>query len=76
MIEGRGFPMDNVSIFTASRSTHLKVVVTALAASIAVVVVGIAASRAPVDTATLQTAGVIKASQTMTVTQSGNSTVR
>jgi hypothetical protein len=68
--------MDNVSIFTANRSTHLKVVVTALVASIVVVFVGIAASRGPIDTATLKSAGTVKASQTLMVTQSGTSAVR
>ena len=68
--------MDNVSIFTANRSTHLKVVVTALVASIAVVFVGIAASRAPVETATLKSAGIVKASRTLMVTQSDSSDIR
>lgn len=66
--------MDNVSIFTANRSTHLKIVVTSLVASIVVVFVGIAASRAPVETP--NSAGIVKATQTSIVTQSGASAVR
>jgi hypothetical protein len=62
--------MDNVSIFTASRSAHIKVVVTALVASIAVVIIGFAASRIPVEIATLKSTGIVKARQTLTVTQS------
>src|SRR5262249_20726912 len=47
-------PMNNSSFFTADRTTHLKIVVVSLLASIAVMVVGIAA-RPPVAVETQQT---------------------
>ena len=51
--------MNNSTIFTADRTTHLKVVVIALVASVAIIVVGIAArTTTPADaTAHIQTAG-------------------
>jgi hypothetical protein len=47
--------MNNASIFTADFRTHLKIVVTSLVASIAVVVVGISAHRVPEETVRVQT---------------------
>jgi hypothetical protein len=41
-----------------------------------VVFIGLAASRAPVEIATLKSTGVVKASQTLTVTQSDTSDIR
>jgi hypothetical protein len=43
--------MNNTSFFTADRATHLKIVVVSLLASIAVMVVGIAARPQATDTA-------------------------
>jgi hypothetical protein len=68
----------NSTIFTADRNTHLKIVVVSLVASIAVLVVGIAARSTPVDTtARIQTAGpALKAGKPIAVTNSDAVTVR
>ena len=63
----------NHSIHSADRATHLKIVVVALVAGIAVAGFGIAA-RSNVDYS--QTAQVIKAGKPVVVTSSGTSTVR
>ena len=66
----------NHSIHSADRATHLKIVVVALVAGIAVAAFGIAA-RTNVDYShTAQTAQVIKAGKPVVVTSSGTSTVR
>jgi hypothetical protein len=66
----------NHSIHSADRATHLKIVVVALVAGIAVAAFGIAA-RTNVDySQTAQTAQVIKAGKPVVVTSSGTSTVR
>jgi hypothetical protein len=64
----------NHSIYSADRSTHLKIVVVALVAGIAVAGLGIAA-RATSDDGYTQTARVIKAGKPVTVT-SNAATVR
>ena len=64
----------NHSIYSADRSTHLKIVVVALVAGIAVAGLGISA-RSSSDDYT-QTAHVIKAGKPVVVTSSGASTVR
>jgi hypothetical protein len=63
----------NHSIHSADRTTHLKIVVVALVAGIAVAAFGISA-RTNVDYS--QTAHVIKAGKVMTVTSSDASVVR
>ncbi len=63
----------NHSIHSADRSTHLKIVVVALVAGIAVAGFGISA-RTSSDYA--QTAHVIKAGKQVTVTSSDTSVVR
>ena len=63
----------NHSIHSADRTTHLKIVVVALVAGIAVAAFGISA-RTNSDYA--QTAQVIKAGKLMTVTSSNTSLVR
>jgi hypothetical protein len=63
----------NHSIHTADRATHLKIVMVALIAGVALAGVGIAARTNMADT---QTARVIKAGQPVTVTSSETSTVR
>jgi hypothetical protein len=64
----------NHSIYSADRMTHLKIVVVALVAGIAVAGLGISA-RSNSDDYT-QTARVIKAGKPVVVTSSGASTVR
>jgi len=71
--------MNNSSFFTADRTTHVKIVVVSLVASIAVIVVSIAARAPSIDTMTarMQTAPVVKATKTIVVTDSEqNATVR
>jgi hypothetical protein len=71
--------MNNSTIFTADRTTHLKIVVISLVASIAVIVVGIAARTTTTadTTARIQTAGpAVKAGKPIAITHSDTSTVR
>jgi hypothetical protein len=71
--------MNNSTIFTADRTTHMKIVVISLVASIAIVVVGIAArTTAPADaTARIQTAGpAVKAGKPIAITHSDTSAIR
>jgi hypothetical protein len=63
----------NHSIHSADRATHLKIVVVALVAGIAVIAVAISA-HTTFDYG--QTAHVVKAGKPMTVTSSDASTVR
>ena len=65
----------NHSIYSADRSTHLKIVVVALVAGIAVAGFGISA-RNNSDDGYTQSARVIKAGKAMTVTSSNISEVR
>ena len=65
----------NHSIYSADRSTHLKVVAVALVAGIAVAAVGLSA-RLNSDDGYAQTARVIKAGKPVTVTSSNTSMVR
>jgi hypothetical protein len=64
----------NHSIYSADRTTHLKIVVVALVAGIAVAGFGISARINPDDYA--QTAHVIKAGKAITVTSSDTSLFR
>ncbi|QWG16347.1 hypothetical protein KMZ68_15070 [Bradyrhizobium sediminis] len=64
----------NHSIHSADRSTHLKIVVVALVAGIAVAAFGISARTSSSDYT--QTAQVVKAGKLMTVTSSNASLVR
>jgi hypothetical protein len=63
----------NHSIHSADRSTHLKIVVVALVAGIAVAAFGISART---NSDYTQTAYVIKAGKPVTVTSSDTSVVR
>ena len=64
----------NHSIYSADRSTHLKIVVVALVAGIAVAAFGISARSFSNDG--YQTARVIKAGKAVTLTSSDTATVR
>jgi hypothetical protein len=64
----------NHSIYSADRSTHLKIVVVALVAGIVVAGLGISARTYSDDYA--QTAQVIKAGKPVTVTNANSSLVR
>ena len=64
----------NHSIYSADRTTHLKVVVVALVAGIVVAGLGISARATSDDD--YQTARVIKAGKPVTVTSSNTSMVR
>jgi hypothetical protein len=65
----------NHSIYSADRSTHLKIVVVALVAGIAVAGLGISA-RTNADDGYAQTAHVLKAGKPVTVTSTNASMVR
>ena len=65
----------NHSIYSADRPTHLKIVVVALVAGIAVAAVGLSA-RLNTDDGYAQTARVIKAGKPVTVTSSQASIIR
>ncbi len=65
----------NHSIYSADRTTHLKIVVVALVAGIAVAGFGISA-RTTSDEGFTQTAKVFKAGQPVTITSANISTVR
>ena len=64
----------NHSIYSADRSTHLKIVVVALVAGIAVAAFGISARSFSNDG--YQTARVIKPGKAVTLTSSDTSTIR
>jgi hypothetical protein len=65
----------NHSIYSADRSTHLKIVVVALIAGIAVAGFSISALKSS-DEGYTQTARVIKAGKPVAITSSTNSLVR
>lgn len=70
----------NHSIYSADRTTHLKIVVVALVAAIAVAGLGITA-RVNSDDGLTQTAratspGVVKAGKPVVITESGHSVIR
>jgi hypothetical protein len=65
----------NHSIYSADRTTHLKIVVVALVAGIAVAGFGVSA-RNNSDDGYTQTARVIKAGKVVTVTSANTSAVR
>ena len=65
----------NHSIYSADRTTHMKIVVVALVAGVVVAGLGISA-RVNADDGYTQTARVIKAGKPVTVTSSNTSMVR
>jgi len=66
----------NHSIYSADRSTHLKIVVVALVAGIAVAGFGISARTTSSDEGYTQTARVLKAGKPVAITSAETSTVR
>ena len=66
----------NHSIYSADRSTHIKIVVVALVAGIAVAGFSISAARNNSDDGYTQTARVIKAGKPVAITSSNTSVVR
>jgi hypothetical protein len=64
----------NHSIYSADRTTHLKIVVVALVAAIAVAGISITARSTSDDS--YQTARVVKAGKAVTITSSNTSVVR
>ena len=66
----------NHSIYSADRSTHLKIVVVALIAGIAVAGFGISARTISSDEGYTQTARVLKAGKPVAITSAETSTVR
>jgi hypothetical protein len=66
----------NHSIHSADRSTHLKIVVLALVAGIAVAALGISARNNVDFTQTAQSTQIIKAGKPVAITSSETSTVR
>ncbi|MCP3389342.1 hypothetical protein NLM27_11220 [Bradyrhizobium sp. CCGB12] len=66
----------NHSIHSADRATHLKIVVVALIAGIAVAGFGIAARTNADSTQTAQSTHVIKAGKPVVVTSAGTSEIR
>jgi hypothetical protein len=66
----------NHSIYSADRATHMKIVVVALVAAVAVTGLSISARLSNSDDGYAQTARVIKAGKPITVTSSNTSMVR
>lgn len=66
----------NHSIHSADRGTHLKIVVVALVAGIAVASFGIAARSNAEYTETAQSTHVLKAGKPVVITSSGTSQIR
>jgi hypothetical protein len=66
----------NHSIYSADRSTHLKIVAVALVAGISLMTFGIATRSTGDSSANTQTVRVIKADKPVMVTSSGTSMIR
>jgi hypothetical protein len=66
----------NHSIYSADRATHLKIVVVALVAAVAVTGLSIAARVSNSNDGDMQTARVMKAGKPVAVTSSNTSMVR
>jgi hypothetical protein len=66
----------NHSIYSADRTTHLKIVVVALVAGIAVAGFGISARTTSSDEGYTQTAKVLKAGKPVAITSASTTTVR
>ena len=69
--------MNNSSIFTADRTTHLKIVVVSLVASIAVMAVGLAARNTGSEPGAVQaSAPIVHAGKPIMATTGAGSTIR
>jgi len=68
--------MNNSSILTADGATHLKIVVVALIASIAVVAIGITARPTPPETTAARIQTPVKVGPTMTATGDQTTEIR
>lgn len=71
--------MNNSSLFSADRATHIKIVALSLVASIAIIMVAVAARTPAPDalTARIQAGGpVVKASKTIAVTSGDVNPIR
>jgi len=71
--------MNNSTIFTADRTTHVKIVAVSLVASIVVLLIAISARTATVadNTARIQTVGpAMKAGKPIAISRSDTSTIR
>jgi Na+-transporting NADH:ubiquinone oxidoreductase subunit NqrC len=69
--------MNNFSIFTADRGTHVKIVVVSLIASIIVITVGITARTTTSDTASMQASStIVRAAKPVMATTTGAGTIR
>ncbi|WP_024506457.1 hypothetical protein [Bradyrhizobium sp. ARR65] len=66
----------NHSIYSADRTTHLKIVVVALVAGVVIAGIGISARVNATDDGYTQTAHIIKAGKPIAVTSSNTSMVR
>ena len=66
----------NHSIYSADRTTHLKIVIVALVAGITVAGFGISARTTSSDEGYTQTARVLKAGKPVAITSADTSTVR
>lgn len=66
----------NHSIYSADRTTHLKIVIVALVAAVLVAGFGITARNGASDEGFTQTAKVMKAGKPVVITSSGNTVVR
>lgn len=74
-IDGMGTASVNHSIYSADKRTHLKIVVVALVAGIAVAGFGLS-TRANSESMSTRTAGVIKAGKPTTISSSNASVTR
>lgn len=68
--------MNNFSLLTADRTTHLKIVVVSLLCALIVAGIGFAARVDTNDTASQMEAGVVKATKPVTATAGQDRTIR
>jgi hypothetical protein len=69
--------MNNSSLYTADRTTHLKIVALSLVASIVVLIVGITAHTTSFDTPRIQASGpAVKAGKPIAITTGDTTAIR